>query len=76
MNIAIWVFTLVTFITGFVRTSGQFIVLRLGLALGEGHHYVPPVRSIANCFPSSEHGRANAFLATTWAVAPAIVPSW
>ena len=74
MNIAIWVFTLVTFITGYVRTFWQFIFLRLGLALGEGHHYVPAVRSIANFFPSAERGRANAALATTWAVAPAIVP--
>ena len=60
MNIAIWVFTLVTFITGYVRTFWQFIFLRLGLALGEGHHYVPAVRSIANFFPSAERGRANA----------------
>jgi sugar phosphate permease len=74
MNIAIWVFTLVTFITGYVRTFWQFIFLRLGLALGEGHHYVPAVRSIANFFPAAERGRSNAFLATTWAVAPAIVP--
>ncbi len=74
MNIAIWVFTLVTFVTGYVRTFWQFIALRLGLALGEGHHYVPAVRSIANFFPAAERGRANAFLATPWAVAPAIVP--
>jgi sugar phosphate permease len=74
MNIAIWVFTLVTGITGFVQNLTQFIILRLGLAVGEGHHYVPSVRAIANWFPTSEKGRANAFLATTWAVAPAIVP--
>jgi sugar phosphate permease len=74
MNIAIWVFTAVTFVTGFVRTFWQFIILRLALALGEGNHYVPAVRAIANWFPMQEKGRANGYFATTWAVAPAIVP--
>ncbi len=74
MNIAIWVFTGVTFITGFVRTYWQFIVLRIGLALGEGHHYVPAVRTIANWFPRQEKGRANAYFTTTWAIAPAVIP--
>jgi sugar phosphate permease len=74
MNIAIWVFTLVTFMTGFVKTFSQFIILRIGLALGEGHHYVPAVRTIANWFPRQEKGRANAYFTTTWAFAPAIIP--
>jgi sugar phosphate permease len=74
MNIAIWVFTTVTFLTGFVRSFWQFIALRLGLALGEGHHYVPAVRTIANWFPRQEKGRANGYFATTWAVGPAIIP--
>jgi len=74
MGIAIWVFTAVTFLTGFVRTFAQFIVLRLGLALGEGHHYVPAVRTIANWFPRSEKGRANGYFSTTWAIAPAVIP--
>jgi sugar phosphate permease len=74
MNIAIWAFTLVTFVTGFVRTFWQFIFLRLALALGEGHHYVPAVRAIANWFPLEEKGRAYGYFATTWAVAPAVVP--
>lgn len=74
MNIAIWVFTTVTFITGFVRTFWQFIILRLCLALGEGHHYVPAVRTIANWFPREEKGRANAYFTTTWAFAPAVIP--
>jgi sugar phosphate permease len=68
------VFTAVTFVTGFVRTFSQFIVLRLALALGEGNHYVPAVRAIANWFPMQEKGRANGYFATTWAVAPAVVP--
>ena len=75
MNIAIWVFTAVTFVTGFVRTFSQFIALRLALALGEGNHYVPAVRAIANWFPMQEKGRANGDFATTWAVAP-IVVTW
>ncbi len=74
MNVAIWVFTGVTFITGFVRSYWQFIALRIGLALGEGHHYVPAVRTIANWFPRQEKGRANAYFTTTWAVAPAVIP--
>ena len=74
MNIAIWVFTAVTFLTGFVRTFSQFIVLRIALALGEGHHYVPAVRTIANWFPRHEKGRANGYFTTTWAFAPAIIP--
>jgi sugar phosphate permease len=74
MGIAIWIFTGVTFVTGFVKSYGQFILLRLGLALGEGHHYVPAVRTIANWFPRQEKGRANAYFTTTWAIAPAIIP--
>ncbi|MCP4200283.1 MAG: MFS transporter [Proteobacteria bacterium] len=74
MGIAIWIFTGVTFVTGFVRSYGQFILLRLGLALGEGHHYVPAVRTIANWFPRQEKGRANAYFTTTWAIAPAVIP--
>jgi len=74
MNIAIWVFTAVTFLTGFVKTFWQFIILRLGLALGEGHHYVPAVRTIANWFPMYEKGRANGYFTTTWAIGPAIIP--
>ena len=74
MNIAIWVFTAITFLTGFVRSFYQFILLRIGLALGEGHHYVPAVRTIANWFPRSEKGRANGYFTTTWAFAPAVIP--
>jgi sugar phosphate permease len=74
MNIAIWVFTAVTFLTGFVKIFWQFIILRLGLALGEGHHYVPAVRTIANWFPRHEKGRANGYFTTTWAIGPALIP--
>jgi sugar phosphate permease len=74
MNIAIWVFTAVTFLTGFVKSFWQFIILRLCLALGEGHHYVPAVRTIANWFPRHEKGRANGYFTTTWAIGPAIIP--
>jgi len=74
MNIAIWVFTAVTFVTGFVKTYSQFIILRISLALGEGHHYVPAVRTIANWFPREEKGRANGYFTTTWAFAPAVIP--
>lgn len=74
MNIAIWVFTLVTFVTGFVRNFWQFIILRLGLAVGEGQHFAPALRMIANWFPREEKGRANGTFSTTWAVAPAVVP--
>lgn len=74
MAIAIVVFTAVTALTGFVRTFGQFLLLRLGLGLGEGHHFAPGVKAINNWFPVSERGRATSFFATSWAVAPAIVP--
>ncbi|MCP4714622.1 MAG: MFS transporter, partial [Deltaproteobacteria bacterium] len=67
-------FTAVTFLTGFVRTFWQFIILRVSLALGEGHHYVPAVRTIANWFPRHEKGRANGYFTTTWAFGPAIIP--
>ena len=74
MNIAVWVFTIVTGLTGFVQSFWQFIVLRLGLAVGEGQHFAPSLRMIANWFPRDEKGRASGFFSTTWAVAPAIVP--
>lgn len=74
MNIAIIVFTVVTALTGVVKTFGQFLALRIGLGLGEGHHFAPACRTINNWFPISERGRSVSFFATSWAVAPAIVP--
>lgn len=74
MGIAITVFTLVTFLTGLVRDYTQFILLRLGLGLGEGHHFAPANRTIADWFPKEEKGRATGFFSTTWAVGPAIIP--
>jgi sugar phosphate permease len=74
MSIAIFTFTLVTFVTGFVRTFGQFIVLRIALAVGEGHHYTPAVKTLATWFPLQEKGRAFGWFTTSWSVAPAITP--
>src|SRR5213080_2163872 len=48
MYIAITVFTFVTALTGVVRSFGQFIALRIGLGLGEGHHFAPAIRAINN----------------------------
>lgn len=74
MGIAVTVFTGVTFLTGLVQNYTQFLLLRLGLGLGEGHHFSPANRTIADWFPKSEKGRATAFFSSTWAVAPAIIP--
>jgi len=74
MYIAVVVFTFVTALTGLVKNFAQFIALRIGLGLGEGHHFAPAIRAINNWFPSKERGRAVSFFATSWAVAPAIVP--
>lgn len=74
MSIAIIVFSLVTFVTGMIKNFTQFILIRLGLGLGEGHHFAPANKIIANWFPKEEKGRATGFFSTTWAVAPAIIP--
>lgn len=74
MSIAIFVFTCVTFLTGFVRNFTQFIVLRLGLALGEGHHYTPAIRALADWMPDHEKGRASGFFATVFGFAPMLTP--
>jgi sugar phosphate permease len=74
MTIAIWLFTLVTGLTGFVRSFWQFFILRLGLALGEGQHFAPALRMIANWFPREEKARATGFFSTSWTVAYVISP--
>ncbi|SIS03850.1 Sugar phosphate permease [Peribacillus simplex] len=74
MYIAITVFTFVTALTGAVKNFTQFLFLRIGLGLGEGHHFAPAIRAINNWFPRKERGRAISFFATSWAVAPAVVP--
>ncbi|MFD6443035.1 MFS transporter [Peribacillus sp. NPDC060186] len=74
MYIAILVFTVVTALTGAVKNFTQFLLLRIGLGFGEGHHFAPAIRAINNWFPQNEKGRATSFFATSWAVAPAIVP--
>ncbi|MFC9598377.1 MFS transporter [Peribacillus butanolivorans] len=74
MYIAIFVFTVITALTGAVKSFTQFLLLRIGLGFGEGHHFAPAIRAINNWFPQNEKGRATSFFATSWAVAPAIVP--
>jgi sugar phosphate permease len=74
MNIAIWIFTLATGLTGFVRSFWQFFCLRLGLALGEGHHQAPSLRMVANWFPRQERARAAGFYSTSWTIAYALTP--
>jgi len=74
MYIAIGSFTAVTFVTGLIKNYVHFILVRLGLGLFEGHHFSPSQKCIANWFPKEEKGRATGFFATTWAIAPAIIP--
>ncbi len=74
MTVAIVVFTGVTFITGLVQNYLQFFLCRLGLAVGEGHHYVPAQRCMAEWIPQKEKGRASAFFGTIYAIAPAVIP--
>jgi sugar phosphate permease len=74
MSIAIVVFTFVTFVTGLAQSFTQFVLIRFGLGIGEGHHFAPANRSIADWFPRHEKGRATSFFSTTWAVGPAIIP--
>lgn len=74
MGAAIGIFTLITFVTGTVKNFTQFFLIRLGLGVGEGHHFAPANKTIANWFPVQEKGRATGFFSTTWAVAPAIIP--
>lgn len=74
MTIAIVVFSAVTFFTGMVRTYVQFIWIRLFLGFGEGHHFAPAHRTIAEWFPKKEKGTATSFFSTAWAFGPAIIP--
>jgi len=74
MGIAIVVFSAVTFLTGMVRSYAQFIWIRLFLGLGEGHHFAPAHKTIADWFPKKEKGTATSFFSTAWAFGPAIIP--
>ncbi|OLN27882.1 MFS transporter [Desulfosporosinus metallidurans] len=74
MTIAIVVFSAVTFLTGMVRSYVQFIWIRLFLGFGEGHHFAPAHKTIADWFPKKEKGTATAFFSTAWAFGPAIIP--
>lgn len=74
MSVAIIVFSAVTFCTGLVRTYFQFVLIRLFLGFGEGHHFAPAHKIIADWFPVKEKGTATAFFSTAWAFGPAIIP--
>lgn len=74
MSIAIAVFTFVTFATGMVHSFMTFICLRFGLGLGEGCHFAPANRTIADWFPNKEKGRATSLFTTTFQIGPAVVP--
>lgn len=74
MSIAIGTFSLVTFFMGLVSNFTQFIALRIGLAVGEGHHMVPAQKTIAEWFPKQEKGRAASYFTTSWTFAAVVVP--
>ncbi|MDH4619240.1 MFS transporter [Brevibacillus sp. AY1] len=74
MNIAIIVFTAITALTGFIKTFTQFFILRIGLGIGEAHHFAPAAKTITNWFPRAERGKAMSWFTTSNFVAPAIVP--
>jgi len=74
MNIAIITFTLVSVVTGFVKNFGQFIAIRIGLGLGEGHHFPPAAKAISNWFPYHQRGTALSMFNTSNYVGLAIVP--
>ncbi|QRG66296.1 MFS transporter [Brevibacillus choshinensis] len=74
MNVAIITFTLVTVVTGFVKNFGQFIAVRIGLGLGEAHHFPPAAKAISNWFPYSQRGTALSIFNTSNYVGLAIVP--
>ncbi|MFB7142520.1 MFS transporter [Gottfriedia sp. NPDC056225] len=74
MNVAIIVFTLVSVVTGFVKNFTQFIALRIGLGLGEAHHFPPSAKAISNWFPYSERGKALSIFNTSNYVGLALVP--
>ena len=73
MAIAITAFTCVTFLTGLVRSFSQFVMIRLGLGLAEGHHFAPACRAIADWIPRNEKGRAMGFMSSSWQFAPIVV---
>lgn len=74
MYIAIAVFSFATFFTGLAHKFSTFIMLRLGLGLGEGCHLTPANKTIAEWFPHHEKGRATSIFSTTFQLAPAVVP--
>ncbi|WP_163100222.1 MFS transporter [Peribacillus alkalitolerans] len=74
MNVAIVAFTLVTAVTGFVKNFTQLIALRIGLGLGEAHHFPPSAKAISNWFPYSQRGTALSIFNTSNYVGLALVP--
>ncbi|MGI9860872.1 MFS transporter [Moorella naiadis] len=74
MGVSIVAFTCFSFLTGVIKSLTQFIIVRLGLGVGEGLHFSPSIRAIGDWFPPQEKGRATAFFTTSWTIAPAIIP--
>lgn len=74
MQVAIGVFSLATFLTGYMRNFTQFVILRAALGFGEAIHIPPIFRSIANWFPVQEKGRAMSILTLAWGIGPAFLP--
>lgn len=74
MSIAIGVFTVVSVATGLVRTFGQFIAVRIGLGLGEAHHFPPSAKAISNWFPRSKRATAISLFNTSNYIGMSIVP--
>ena len=63
MHIAM-VAIVLTFLTGLTGSFGQLLLLRIAVAVGEGHQWVPALRAQADWFPQKEKGRAAALLVT------------
>lgn len=72
--IALSTLTLGTFFLGLVRSLPQLLALRFLLAFGEGHHFVPSLRTLANWFPQREKGRATGLFSTSWMAASFVAP--
>ncbi|HEY8998618.1 MAG TPA: MFS transporter, partial [Edaphobacter sp.] len=74
LGVGLTVWSAAQMLTGFVRSLGVFLVLRVLLGIGEAPFYPSGIRSTREWFPESTRGRATAVMSSSQTIGLSFAP--
>lgn len=74
LGLGLTVWSAAQMLTGFVRSLGVFLVLRVLLGIGEAPFYPSGIRSTREWFPESTRGRATAVMSSSQTIGLSFAP--